>query len=238
MRMGKLEVSFYGTFVSLLDRNPVEIYAPRCVGHYGSIFTTEAEAPLEHDLHQGMRKIYRVTKSGIQANSSAATPVKAVAQLKPPAGFTLSSDEKRAWFCLQFPKPTHAVSIKIDPVRIKGTGAPTGTAYATALRLIFDYDMDRPDFELSEGTTPILRTTLQDYSSPSPQSSSRFDITVRLVGPFLFDPRHDDAYECFAASAKLFQSRNADLDWEVDYSGMVVRGRPGSDCDAPIFVSV
>jgi hypothetical protein len=238
MRVGKLEVSFYGPFVTMLGRDPIEIYAPRCVGHYGSIFTTEKEAPLDHDPNdQGMNWVYAVTKSGILPNTSAITAVNGATHLNPPTAFALTNDPRRAWFRLQFPKPTHAVGIKVDPVQIKGTNAPAGTGYATALRLIFDYDMDSPYFELSLGGIAILQTTLQDYSASSPGSSSRFDVTVRLVGPFLFDPAHDDARACFEATAKLFQSGNTDLDWKADYSRMSSLARTGSDCGSPLLIS-
>jgi hypothetical protein len=239
MRMGKLEISLYGPFVTMLGCDPIEIYAPRCVGHYASIFTTEDEAPLERDLSQGMKKIYCLTKHGIRANMSTITLVNPRSHLGPPKAFKLCGDLRRAWFCLQFPKPTHAVGIKADPVAIKGTNSPTPNLqrWATALRLVFDYDMDQPDIELTDGKNPILKTTLKDYSSSTQNTSSRFDITVRHVGPFLFDPGHDDARACFEATTKLFQSGSVDLDWELDYPNPATDGRTGSDCGSPLLIS-
>lgn len=231
MRIGNLEISFYGPFVVMLDRNPVEFYAPRCAGHYGSIFTTEAEAPLDNEPHQGMNKIYEFTSHGILPNTSAITLVNPARQLSPPSLFKLSGDLSRAWFRIQLPRPKRAVGIKADPVRVRGTNAPNGASYATALRLIYDYDMDRPALELGGGA--VFNPILQDYSAASPNTASKFDITVRLVGPFLFDAGHDDACECFKATARLFQLGNTDLDWELDYSGMHASGRPGGDCGSP-----
>jgi hypothetical protein len=237
MALGKLEVSLYGPFVSLLDRDPIEIYAPRCIGHYGCIFDTENEQPLDHDPNdQGLNLIYDVTTSGIQSNASTVTPVNPKFHLKPPSSFALTKDLKRAWFRLQFPKPTHAVGIKVDPIKIKGTNAPTGTAYASALKLIFDYDMNLPVFEITNGTHSVFKTSFKDYSAPQ-NSPLRFELTVRLVGPFLFDWNHDDARACFEATARLFQSGNTDLDWEADYSGlMTTLSRTGSDCGSPQLI--
>jgi len=237
MRMGKLEISFYGPFVGMLDRDPVEIYAPRCAGHYGYIFTTEDELPLDHDINQGMNRIYEFTKHGIQPNTSMIVPVNAAKQLSPPSGFRLSGDLSRAWFRVRLPRPKRAVGIKADPVQVKGTNAPSGVSYSTALRLIYDYDMDQPDLELTVGGSVVLRTTLQDYSAPSPTTTSKFDITVRLVGPFLFDAGHDDARECFKATARLFQLGNVELDWQLDYpKAAEFYGRPGGDCGSPQLV--
>ena len=237
MPMGNLEISLYGPFVAMLDRDPIEIYAPRCAGHYGSIFTTEKEAPLEHDpLQQGMNNVYAFTQHGIHPNPSTIVRVNPATLLTPPPGFSLSGDLSRAWYCIQLPKPRSVVGIKADPVQVTGTNAPGGPSpYATALRLIYDYDMSKPDVIVSSGGKAVLTTTLQDYSAASPSVASKFDITIRLVGPFLFDPSHDDARECFKATARLFQSGTADLDWELVYQqtqGIVVMGRVGSDCGA------
>jgi len=244
--MGKLEISLYGPFVVLLGCDPVEIYAPRCTGHYASIFTTENEAPLDGDWHNGMKKIYRLAKHGILPNSSTITPVNPAAHLRPPSGYSLCGDPRRAWFCLQLPKPTHAVGIKADPVTVNGTNSPNVPNphdWATGVRLVFDYDMDSPDIELTEGKNLILKTTLKDYCASAPSSSTRFDITIRHVGPFLVDPGHDDARACFDATAKLFQSGTVDLDWELDYSKLSsshrysIFGRTGSDCGSPLLIA-
>jgi hypothetical protein len=220
----------------MLGRDPVEFYAPRCAGHYASIFTTDAEAPLDSDPHQGMNKIYQFTQHGILPNTSAITMVNTATQLSPPSLFKLSGDPTRAWFRIQLPRPKRAVAIKADPVGVKGTNAPTGSSYATAMRLIYDYDMDRPTLQLGGGSA--FNPTLQDYSAASPNAPSKFDVTVRLVGPFLFDFEHNDACECFKATARLFQLGNTDLDWELIYPQTRLLGRPGGDCGSPHLVSL
>jgi hypothetical protein len=244
VRMGKLEISLYGPFVLMLGCDPIEIYAPRCIGHYASIFTTEDEAPLEGDWHNGMNKIYSLKTHGIRPNASTITPVNQGSHLCPPKGYKLCGDPRRAWFCLQLPKPTHAVGIKRDPVTVNGTSAPNVPnphEWATAARLVFDYDMNSPDIEVVEGPTSILKTTLRDYSASAPSASTRFDITIRHVGPFVVDPAHDDARGCFEATTKLFQSGTVDLDWELDFSKLPSKfslfGRTGSDCGSPLLIS-
>jgi hypothetical protein len=239
MRMGSLEISFYGPFVAILDHNPIEIYAPRCAGHYGSIFTPEKEAPLNHDFSQGMNNIYEFTQHGIQANTGPICRTGPAPLLSPPKGFGRCGDLSRAWFRVQLLKPRSVVGIKPESVKITGTNAPAGTSYATALRLIYDYDMDAPFVEFGLiGGKPILRATLQDYSAASQSLSSKFDITIRVAGPFLFDSEHDDARECFKATARMFQSGSTYLDWEADYEAVMhIYGRPGSDCGAPGLVS-
>ncbi len=254
----------------MLDRDPIEIYTPRCVGHYPSIFTTEDEAPFIADYNQGMKRTHS-SKSGIKGNQGKITPVNRAAILSPPPGFRLTNDPRRAWFCIKLPKPAHAVGIKGDPYLVEITGTnppppntPNPNNWATAMRLIFDYDMNQPRFILTDGASWVFDTTLKDYSSLG--APTRFDITIRNAGPLL-DPDHEDARACFEAGALLFQQKvkvanlvnYVDLDWEMDYSyahaksgagqkkhrpkGNVpavvphATARPGTDCGNAIFAS-
>jgi hypothetical protein len=242
MRKGKLEISFYGPFVCIVGTKATTIYAPRCSGHYGSIFSTEDEASLDHDRESGMKKVYEV-RSGILPSKTAISSVGGAEYLSPPKTHQLCrKDPSRAWFCLKVPNPAVMVAIRQDKdsqAIITGTGAPKGKhTWATGLRLVFDYDMDKPDFALVIAGAAAFETNLIDYSSADQKLSTHFDLTVRLAGPFLFDPDHDDAMDCFAASARLFQhKRNAkDLDWKLNYPHTDVR--PGSDCGSPPFVSI
>jgi hypothetical protein len=245
--IGKLQISFYGPFVCLLDRDPIQVYAPRCIGHYASISTTEDEAPLEADPYCGMHKVFMISKSGIRANVSSITPVNPATHLRPPQDYKLSQDPRCAWFCLQLPRPTHAVGMLADTVGITGTNAPSGTNWATGLRLFFDYDMSFPEFQVTDGRAPILDTTLVDYGVGHQSEPIRFDITVRNVGPFLFDPNHDDAFSCFEASRNLIVCNGAQLDWDLNYEiadddndkrRPHVLGKVGGDCGAPLFIAI
>src|SRR5262249_19316325 len=150
----------------------------------------------------------RAKKSGIKANSASITSVRGAPYLKPPEHYAgCKTDLTRAWFCLSLPRPAQIVAIreaKGNAVTISGSKAPKGQhTYATGLRLIFNYDMDEPEFVLWDKKKEAFNTRLVDYSSPD--SPIRFDITIRFGGPFVFDPNHDDAKDCFDASTRLFQ---------------------------------
>jgi hypothetical protein len=241
--IGQLQMSFYGPFVCLLDQDLTQIYAPRCIGHYASISDSEDEAPLTADRYCGMHKTFMVSKSGIQSNLSSVTPVHPDTHLRPPKNFALSKDPRSAWFSFQLPKPTHAIGMMTDQVAISGTNAPTGTTWATAFRLLFNYDMGHPEFEVTDGRDTVFATKLIDYGSGNPL---RFDISVRNLGPFLFDPDHDDAFTCFEASRRLFLCEGSELDWELDYDSVSIPntgngkyhlvGKVGGDCGAPAFI--
>jgi hypothetical protein len=228
MNMGKLAISFYGPFVSLLDRDPVEIYSPRCFGHYTGIFTTDDEAPLERDNTNGMSRVFQVSKSGIQPSTGKIAQLNPrIKLLSPPLSHTLTTNPRLAWFCIKLPKPKQVVGISPHEADITGTGAPRVGVWATGLRLIFDYDMDKPDFKLidSNRNHEVFATTLKDHCHDG--APSHFEMTVRSVGPLLTDPDHEDARACFEASTRLFESENLPLDWGME---PVLKARAGSDC--------
>lgn len=234
MNKGKLAISFYGPFVSLLDLNPVEIYSPRCFGHYTGIFTTDNEAPLERDYTKGMNQVFQVSQSGIQPNTGEIAQLNArITLLNPPPSHTLTKNPRLAWFCIKLPKPKQVVGISPHQARITGTGAPGDGVWATGLRLIFDYDMDKPDFKLidSNKNHEVFATTLKDHCHDG--APSHFEITVRSVGPFVNDPDHEDAHACFEASTRLFESKNLPLDWVMN---PVLTWRQGSDCGSAHIV--
>jgi len=231
MKSGKLAVSFYGPFVSLLDRDPVEIYSPRCFGHQTGIFTTDNEAPLERDHTEGMNKVFHVSKSGIQPYKGKIAHISGIKLLSPPEHYTLTSQPRLAWFCIRLPKPTQVVGISPHEATITGTDAPEGTIWATGLRLIFDYDMDQPDFELSHSKVVVFPTKLKDHCHDD--KPGHFEVTVRSVGPLLNDPDHEDASACFEASTRLFESKRVPLDWDMK---PVRKWRLGSDCGSAHLV--
>jgi hypothetical protein len=237
MTKATLEMTFYGPFVTLLNCDPIKVYAPRCIGHYARIFTTETEGALPGDRLSGGNVVYRVTRSGIKPCKSCkqANPA---AHLNVPTNYGITKDVSRSLFCFELPKPRRIAAIGKDSVIVTGTNAPSGNAWATATRFIFDFDGNQRRFEVGDGTTRVLATTLEDYSV-----TNHFEVTVQFIGPFIFDPDHNDAKDCFQASARLFQhsSSKADLDWGLDYSGVGrngrADGRPGGDCESPHLVS-
>ena len=231
MKIGKLAISFYGPFVSLLDSDSVKVYSPRCFGHHTGIFTTDNEAPLDRDHNQGMNRVFQVSPGGIQPNTGKITHANPdIKLLSPPRHYTLTTNPRLAWFCIQLPRPRQVVGISPHQAEITGTGAPGEGVWATGLRLIFDYDMGQPDFELKESHKGFT-TRLKDHCHDG--APSHFEVTVRSVGPFLNDPEHEDARACFEASTRLFESNNVPLDWGMQ---PVLKARNGSDCGAAQIV--
>jgi len=235
MKIGKLAISFYGPFVSLLDSDSVKVYSPRCFGHHTGIFTTDNEAPLDRDHNQGMNRVFQVSPGGIQPNTGKITHANPdIKLLSPPRHYTLTTNPRLAWFCIQLPRPRQVVGISPHQAEITGTGAPGEGVWATGLRLIFDYDMDQPDFELTGPNGFVFPTSLKDHCHVDP---GHFEITVRSVGPFLNDPEHEDARACFEASTRLFESNNVPLNWGMEFgAGVVAMARNGSDCGAAHLV--
>jgi hypothetical protein len=242
---GKLEISIYGPFIYLLNRNPIEIYSPRCAGHYAGIFSIDDEAPLDKDRVQGKQNIFSVSQSGIIGNGQAIQFANAAVILTPPPGSQLSPDVSCAYFCIKLPRPSTVVGISAHNVIIRGTNAPSGQKWATGIRLIYDYDLSQPNFTLVNGTQEILATVLRDHSN-----SEHFDFTIRHVGPLVIDPFNDDAIDCFESSRNMLFCNGAPLDWCLDYTGLAANvnanpggnmnllHRTGGDCGSPNLVVI
>src|SRR5947209_4127227 len=129
MSMGILEISLYGGFVVIFDKPSelVNIYVPRCTGHYASIFSTEDEQPLLADRVKGMNKVYKVVQSGIRPSRVEVGTIKGAKHLAPHPDYELRTDDpSRVWFCLQFKNPSGVAAIRADAdtSEIKGHGAP------------------------------------------------------------------------------------------------------------------
>lgn len=234
-----LQISFFGPFFYNLQANPIEIFAPQCVGHKAGIFSATNEAPLHGRLQRGDQRIY-----------SLAGPIFLGTPPSPPPLFngniildasTIGAPSPaltEAGFCLKVPVPRIVYGINPAPVEVVRAGnLPTGTLknQATGLRFYYDADLTK-DLTLSyDPASSVIQTFKFDAAALSVDLD---DVYIRYAGTTPEDQDHEDAEECFSKIAEL-----AGVDCFLCHEDSQHPGglstnfaRAGNDCRAAIMI--
>src|SRR5713226_8894671 len=100
--MGTLEISFLGPFAYVFrpNNNSIDVYAPKCPGHHGGIFSPVDEYPLRGRLQNGKDYRYVLDAPGIHRGAGTIDPTTNI--LKTPSPLHPQADPA---FCLNVPMP-------------------------------------------------------------------------------------------------------------------------------------
>jgi len=251
--MGVLSITFRGPFLVVIPQpkggvsgGTVDVYAPRCVQHLGSVFYGDGSLPLHGRHRAGDAQQYVL--SGPAANSgkisfqwntrlSEASPILSPESHAPGTAYTLNAAD--AYFRITVPRPKifYATNLVRDTeVVLEGTPRQSFPYWFTSFRLYYDWDLTTPvqlNPPVNAGSTAYFVTP--PVGKPPAGSPAGWlpladagDIEVHFQGPELNDPDHQDASDCFNAIAQL-----AGLPWWLNFKHAAAGGaqdRTGSDC--------
>jgi hypothetical protein len=235
--MGILEISFLGPFAYLFApaSNSIDIYAPKCPGHRGAIYSAVNQHPLRGRDSHGTDYTYVLSSPGITPGQgmidSSTNLLKTHSPLSPQAD---------PYFRLNVPMPALIHGINQDPVEVlqsaastpKGNPIPT----VTSLRFYYVYDLVSPITLTKPLCGPNPWTLNFIYPAvPGSTTIDHADLTVRYASTLEEDADHSDAQDCFLRMWALLG-----LDWWISYDDKSSDGvfvRSGVDCRAPIVLS-
>ena len=235
--MGTLEISFLGPFAYLFRpaSNSIDIYAPKCPGHRGAIYSAVDQHPLRGRDCNGADYKYVLSSPGITLGQGTIDTTTNMLQTKSPLSATADP-----YFCLNVPMPALIHGINQDPVEVlqsasaKPTGKPVPTV--TSLRFYYIYNLTSPITVTKPLCGPNPWTLNSIYPTiPGSAKIDHADITVRYASTLEEDADHSDAQDCFRRMCALLG-----LDWWTSYDDITGDGvfvRSGVDCRAPIVVS-
>jgi hypothetical protein len=263
--MGMLTLTFRGPFLFVVPTptggvrsQTVDIYAPACEGHLGSVFFGGGSYPIYGRCQQGDSQTYSVSgvnppKSGIISyqwdfDTFGTSPIVSPDMLGNPPQY--ASKFPDAYFHINVPRPK--VFYALDIVGDTGVMGLDNAVlpfpfHLTAFRLYYDWDLVTPIKLLAPSTVKPANTfyTVTPPVGGPPAGMPNWlpladagDIEFQFEGPGMSDPDHQDASACFAEIANL-----AGLPWWLDYDngggGGGVAFRTGSDCHAlPIVLGM
>jgi len=231
--MGILEISFYGPFVYLLHKDPIEIYAPICPQHKAGIFTSVDEFAMPGRAHMGSSYMYMLASKAIHPGCATIDNPGDVFDASS-AGAKLTSNPDAPYFCLTVPKPRNIFGMNLAPVEI----VPPGQApkfelkkRATALRFYYECDFGSP----VTVTPPWIDNDQNNWilGFHRPHNAAHADIMVRYAASSTDDMDHEDAKDCFCRAASLLDLKHW-LSYDQKSGGAKIRA--GNDCYAPIVV--
>jgi len=234
--MATLEISFYGPFFYNLKADPVEIYAPRCLGHKAGIFSANNEGPLHGRHHDGCNHRYAL-------GGSAFTPPNPLPPINiyDPKSIILDASAAAkpvydaAHFCLLVPVPQIIYGINRALMEVVKGATPTGKLNWQATGLRFCYDAD-----LTQTVTLSLQGKViwsSDFVAPN-LKLSQADVYVRYAANTPEDQDHEDAQHCFDLIAELGGIKwwlcHEDFQHPGSISASFVRA--GNDCRAAAMI--
>jgi hypothetical protein len=234
--MGSLEISFLGPFAYVFrpGNNTIDVYAPKCLGHHGGIFSPVDEYPLRGRLQNGKDYRYVLDSPGIKKGPATIDSKTNVLTTSSPL-----HPQADPAFCINVPMPfvIHGMNEAGVEIVLIATGVPTGLTQqtVTSLRFCYEYDTAQPvtlKKPVSGGAPWPFKFIFPTL--PAGQSSHA-DLIVRYSSTLEEDVDHADAQECFRHICDLLG-----LPWGASYdtigSGRL-EVRSGVDCRAPIVVS-
>lgn len=235
---GLLSITFRGPFVfsfPALSTGNVDVYAPKCDGHFAGIFWTDNACPVTGLDSQGGNHTYAIAGNGI-APSAGALSLLGAAVVSVASGVPAAA---KASFHLAVPRPKIVYGILPEQSEIVGKNfsSPTGvlSSYATGVRFYYDWDgtevsLSRPAYthpKTGRTSAPPNQDITPPYGDPLPQFG---DIEVQYGGPKSSDSDHLDAIACFKQIADL-----AGVPWWLSYydaGGSGASVRTAVDCIA------
>ena len=251
--MSALSITFRGPFLIVIPPSKggapaatVDVYAPRCANHLGSVFYGDASLPLHGRHRAGDAQQYVL--SGPSANTGRisfqwnsrltdASPILSPESHAPGTAYTLNPTD--AYFRITVPRPKifYATNLVRDTeVVFQGTPQQRFPYWFTSFRLYYDWDLAtpiqlRPPANAGSAahfvTPPVGKPPAGSPAGWLPLADAG-DIEVRFQGPEVNDSDHEDASECFSAIAHL-----AGLPWWLNFNHGAAGGaqvRTGSDC--------
>jgi len=254
--MGMLSLTFRGPFLFVVPpangANPsptVDIWAPICDEHLGSVFYGDGSYPIYGNGQNG--RVMKYAVMGVTPNGGAisfqwnpllsATPIFVSPDTEaPPVPTNLNL--KFAYFGITVPRPKifYAMnSVKDTEIVKNGTVANIFPVVLTAFRLYYDWNLTSPVSLQTPPSVSAFPFIITPPAGPTlPGSPAGFlpladaaDIEFEYEGSGTADPDHQDASACFGGLAQL-----AGLPWflNFDNSGGMGGGqfRRGSDCTA------
>lgn len=260
--MGTLSVTFRGPFLIVIPPSQgggvsatVDIYAPRCTDHLGSVFYGDGSLPLHGRSRAGDGQQYVLSgpaanagKISYQWNMSltTASPILSPEMHAPGTPYTPSA--ANAYFRITVPRPKifYALNLVRDTeVVVQGAARQNFPYWYTAFRLYYDWDLKTPvQLKPPANAGSMAHFITPPIGGPAAGSPGGWlpladsgDIEVQFQGPELNDPDHQDASECFSAIAQL-----AGLSWWLNFKHAAAGGaqdHTGSDCLAiPILAGL
>jgi hypothetical protein len=232
--MGTLEISFLGPFAYVFRPDKtIDVYAPKCPGHYGGIFSPLNEYPLRGRQQNGKDYRYVLDSPGIKKGPATIDGKTNILTTSSPL-----HPQADAAFCINVPMPfvIHGMNEAALEIVPTATGVPTGVLKptVTSLRLCYEYDVSKKVTcakPLSGGNAWDLKFI---YPILPAGQTSHADLTVRYGSTLEEDADHADAQECFRHVCDLLG-----LPWwaSYDYTPGKLEARTGVDCRAPIVIS-
>ena len=254
--MGMLTLTFRGPFLFVVPpptgatpSTTVDIYAPVCNQHLGSVFFGDKSISLFGNPQSGGGMQYTVRgvaanpgKISFQWNVSLSLNPAFISpdSVTPPVAAALNT--KFAYFRITVPRPKifYALDIVSD-TEVVLAGAPTNTfnPLLTSFRLYYDWNLAAQiTLTPPQSVSAIPFSITPPAGGPEPGAPAGFlpladtgDIEFQYEGPGLSDPDHQDASSCFSQLALL-----AGLNWSLNFDNSGGSGgaqfHTGSDCTA------
>jgi hypothetical protein len=239
--MSTLQLSFHGPFLYRFTKAQVEIYAPKCPGHAGGLFTAKNEIPLTGRHRQGNSRCYRIGGPVFTPPSPLPAP-----RFYDPERTILDASKAAkpaldtSHFSLVVPLPQTVVPMSPSDVEVVDNstnppGKPTSILMrrATALRFYYQADLSKNlMLTLDNSAAPVWAAA---FDAPS-LGHDFADVEIRYTSGIQEDQEHQDAHECFDRLARL-----TGVDWWLCYEdpskpyGTQAFGKTGNDCRAPIL---
>jgi hypothetical protein len=254
--MGMLTLTFRGPFLFVVPpatggvlSPTVDIYAPICSQHLGSVFFGDRSLSIFGNPQNGSAMQYVVRgvapnpgvisfqwNFGLSTNSIFVSPDSST----PPVAAKLNPSF--AYFRVTAPRPKifYAMDMVTDTEVVK-SGTPTNTfnSLLTAFRLYYDWDaITQITLTAPPNVSAVPFAITPPAGQPHPGSPASFlpladtgDVEFEYEGPGMADPDHQDASSCFNQLALL-----AGLNWFLNFDNSGGSGgaqfHTGSDCTA------
>jgi hypothetical protein len=262
--MGMLTLTFRGPFLFVVPpptggvpSTTVNIYAPVCDQHMGSVFFGDGSRPINGNRQNGSSMQYVIQgpapHTGLisfQWNPLlSGDPAFICPDMQVPSVPT-NVNPRLVYFYIIAPRPKifYALDLVSDTEVVTGA-SPCNTfpVLLTSFRLHYDWDLKtaillKAPTSVSSGAPFVITPPAGDPHPGAPVGflplGDTADIEFQYEGPGISDPDHQDASTCFAQLAQL-----AGLPWSLNFDNSGGIGgaafRTGSDCTAiPLVIGV